>query len=48
MDYEIKGSYGFSPANQLGNKTFLWIFREYGLSGVWFKREFTVVYSHGC
>ena len=31
------------PANQLGGQKFLWVIVEYGLSGIWVRRESTVV-----
>ena len=33
------------PANQLGGQKFLWVIVEYGLSGIWVRRESTVARS---
>ena len=30
------------PVNQLGGQNFLWVIVEYGLSGIWVRRELTV------
>ena len=30
------------PANQLGGQKILWVIVEYGLSGIWVRRESTV------
>ena len=41
-----EGVMGFEakiPANQLGRPKILWVMREYGLTGLWVKRESTVI-----
>jgi len=46
MDYGLLRTYGLwneNPAHQVGGCTMLWDIRGYGLSGVWFTRDSTVV-----
>ena len=31
------------PVNQLGGQNFLWVIIEYGLLGIWVRRESTVI-----
>ena len=33
------------PANQLGGQKFLWVIIEYGLLGIWDRRESTVPWT---
>ena len=49
MGYRRVMGYGSEfPANQLSGPKILWDFREYGLSGIWVKREVTVLMYHRC
>ena len=44
MGYRGCMAYGMHfPANQLGGPKKVWSIREYGLSGLWVKRESTVL-----
>ena len=42
MGYGVSEVYGFCPLSQLGMAQNLWDIREYGLPGLWVKRESTV------
>lgn len=45
MGYGILQSYGFYSGNQVGGRENPWVITGYGVSQVWFKTEWTVLYS---